>query len=211
MRTKDTRRLTLSANYKAQFPCKADELRQRIFKCLNEASVPIAKVEDGDLNISCQIEAEKALKLKKMALYRGLSPSKVLCDYLMYFPLPDDLEDLKDDKTYPGYLHDTVKMEFYLPSSLWKSVFKYAKNNKIVSYAIDHMRLPQYNVGRKIYHFYMDISQSRWDFLMYCSRLRGYYPGTYLRQLLYEDKIKSQFHNILTQGIAYYSSTNENR
>lgn len=211
MRSPEARKLLLSANYIKQFPCTADELRQRIYKCLNEASVPVAKVENANLNISCQINRKKALKLKKMALYRGLSPSKVLCDYLMYFPLPDDLNELEDDDDYPGYIHNSIRMEFYLPTSLWKSVFQYTHNNKIISYAIDHMRLPKYNIGKKIYYFYPEISKSRWDFFKYCSRIRGYYPSTYMRQLLYEDKIKSQFHNMLMGGIAYYSSTNENR
>lgn len=209
MRGPETRRLILSKNYMNQFPCDKYELGDRIFKALSTACIPVAKVEDKAFKVHAHINRKKALKLEKIALRRGISISKVLIDYFLYFPVPDGLND---DEGYKNQDDDTKIMVFYMPSSLWSSTFKYARNNKLITYAIDHMNLPRYDIGKRHYHFYYDMPSSLWNFLIYCSKLRGYnYPSVYLRQLLYEDKIKSQFHNLLTQGIAYYSMTNENR
>ena len=209
MRGPNARRLILSKNYMNQFPCDKYELGDRILKALGTACIPVSKVEDKALKIHAHINRKKALKLEKIALRRGISISKVLIDYFLYFPIPDGLND---DDEYKKQDEDTKIMCFYMPTSLWASTFRYARNNKLITYAIDHMRLPRYDIGKQHYHFYYDLPSSLWNFLIYCSKLRGYnYPSVYLRQLLYEDKIKSQFHNILTQGIAYYPLTNENR
>ena len=209
MRSPEARRLILSKNYMNQFPCDKYELMDRISKALSTACIPVMKVEDKALKMEAHINRKKVSKLEKIALRRGISISKVLIDYFLYFPVPDGLND---DDEYKKQDEDTKSVQLYLPSTLWKSTFKYARNNKLITYAIDHMRLPRYDIGKQHYHFYYDMPSSLWNFLTYCSKLRGYnYPSVYLRQLLYEDKIKSQFHNILSQGIAYYPLTNENR